>query len=220
MASVSINPTRVSTSSVIQNSSTLQSGATAYPEYTYTSSATVSKLTASTLTVTDVFSLDNIISTTWQDISTVTYQDGVLLDMSGINNSVDTEGLRLPQSTDCSAATAEGQICWDTSDHSLFIGTGTSSVEIPNHIFVSTFNSTALDGFKIYASTGAIAANTSITITIPGTTQIWFPLVSELEGVNTVAVSVRIKSVAASSYVIYNADALNAKNYSTWVFAR
>lgn len=87
-------------------------------------------------------------------------------------------------------------------------------------IFVSTFSATALTGFSIYASSGAIAANTSVTITIPNTTEIWFPMVSELEGVNTAACSIRIKTIAASSYVIYNADVINAKNYVTTCFAK
>ena len=87
-------------------------------------------------------------------------------------------------------------------------------------LFVSTFSATELNGFKIYASSGSIAANTSITITIPGTTEIWFPIATELEGVNTSATSIRIKSLSPASYVIYNADALNAKNYITWCFAK
>lgn len=79
--------------------------------------------------------------------------------------------------------------------------------------FVSTFSATDLNGFKLYASSGQIAASTSLTISIPGISQIWFPVVSELETVNTAVISVRIKSITSSDFVIYNADAINAKNY-------
>ncbi len=50
--------------------------------------------------------------------------DDVMLDLSQINNSDNAEGLRLPQSSDNSAATAEGQIAWDTDDDVLSVGTG------------------------------------------------------------------------------------------------
>ncbi len=86
--------------------------------------------------------------------------------------------------------------------------------------FVSTFSVTDMNGTKIYASSGTIAANTSITVTIPGTTQIFFPIVVEKETVNTAVVSVRVKSISAGSYILYNADAINAKDYVTWVFGK
>lgn len=85
--------------------------------------------------------------------------------------------------------------------------------------FVSTFSATDLNGFKIYASSGSIGANTSITLTIPNTTQIWFPLCTELEGTNTAVLSVRVKSITSNSWIVYNADAINAKNYICWVFS-
>lgn len=86
--------------------------------------------------------------------------------------------------------------------------------------FVSTFSATDLNGFKIYASSGAIAANTAITITIPGTTQLWFPQATEIETTNTAVVSIRVKNITATSYQVYNADAINAKAYVTSVFGR
>jgi len=65
-----------------------------------------------------------------------TLSDGYLLDLSGINNSAAAEGLRLPQATDVSAGTAEGQISWDTDDDTLHVGTGSGmrSIGIPNGI--------------------------------------------------------------------------------------
>lgn len=87
-------------------------------------------------------------------------------------------------------------------------------------LFVSTFNATQLNGYKIYASTGAIAANTTVAISMPNVANIFAPIVSELEGVNTAACSIRIKNIFTSSYTIYNADVLNAKNYTTWTFGK
>lgn len=118
-----------------------------------------------------------------------------------------------------SSGTVSGQL----TSQSIKWPDGTVQVSSPPaniNLFVSTISAANLNNFKIYSSSGAILANTSVTITIPGTTQIWFPMVSELEGVNTIACSVRIKSIGASSYVIYNADALNDKNYVTWVYAK
>lgn len=106
-----------------------------------------------------------------------------------------------------------------TLDTVELINASTYTVSGTN-IFVSTFSSTALQGFRIYASSGAIAANATVSITLPNVTQIWFPLVSELEGVNTAATSIRIKDIFISSYTIYNADVLNNKNYLTWAFGK
>ena len=56
--------------------------------------------------------------------------DGQLLNLSVINNSGTGEGLRLPQAANCTAGTAEGQICWDTDDDQLVVGSGLSTVTI------------------------------------------------------------------------------------------
>ncbi|OGE30366.1 hypothetical protein A2631_01160 [Candidatus Daviesbacteria bacterium RIFCSPHIGHO2_01_FULL_44_29] len=60
-----------------------------------------------------------------------TLADGALLDLSAINLSSTTEGLLLPQNaTACSSATAEGQICWDTSTDTLYIGKSGSTAAV------------------------------------------------------------------------------------------
>lgn len=73
--------------------------------------------------VTDVFNCAS------GDCGQVTMGDGDLLDMSTIPLDSSTEGLILPQNAeDCSAATAEGQVCWDSANDVLFIGDGTAAI--------------------------------------------------------------------------------------------
>lgn len=87
--------------------------------------------TANTVTITSGSSADTI---TFPDGSVplidLKVTDGQLLNMSAINNSDATEGLRVPQATSCTAGTAEGQLCWDTDDDQLILGDGTSTVTI------------------------------------------------------------------------------------------
>jgi hypothetical protein len=52
------------------------------------------------------------------------FDDGDLLNLSNINGSGTGEGLVLPQASDVSAATAEGQISWDTDNDILYVGDG------------------------------------------------------------------------------------------------
>lgn len=66
----------------------------------------------------------------------MTMADTYLLDLSSINASASTEGLKLPQNTACTGATAEGQVCWDTDGDELRIGNGTSAEEIFLQAFV------------------------------------------------------------------------------------
>jgi hypothetical protein len=56
--------------------------------------------------------------------STAVIASGEYLD--GGTDTVDAanEGIFLPRGTDCSAATGEGQQCWDTDDDIHYIGTG------------------------------------------------------------------------------------------------
>ncbi|HEC86054.1 MAG TPA: hypothetical protein ENI48_12565, partial [Thioploca sp.] len=56
--------------------------------------------------------------------------DGTLLDLSSVNASSATEGLKLPQANDVSAATAIGQISWDIDDKTLYVGDGTTAISI------------------------------------------------------------------------------------------
>ena len=67
------------------------------------------------------------------DCSSVVLSDGDLLNMSSVAISSTNEGLILPQhATDCSTAggTAEGQVCWEADDNSLWIGDGASVNQI------------------------------------------------------------------------------------------
>ncbi len=56
----------------------------------------------------------------------VSIVDGVLMDLSAVNASATTEGLKLPQATSTTASTAEGQIAWDTNGDFLTVGTGST----------------------------------------------------------------------------------------------
>ncbi|MDP3723292.1 MAG: hypothetical protein Q8R91_07340 [Candidatus Omnitrophota bacterium] len=60
----------------------------------------------------------------------ITSSDGALVDLSSINSSTTTEGLKLPQGTAPTGGTAEGQIAWDTDDDRLMVGDGTAAIEI------------------------------------------------------------------------------------------
>ena len=54
-----------------------------------------------------------------------------LLDFSGVDASTTSEGLILPQiASACAAATAEGQICWDTAGDDLYVGSGAAAVQM------------------------------------------------------------------------------------------
>ena len=78
--------------------------------------------TGDTDTVTSTMILDNAVTAT--DLgATLTFADTDLIDLSAINESSATEGLRLPQATNVSAGTAEGQVGWDTTNNLLQVGT-------------------------------------------------------------------------------------------------
>jgi len=77
------------------------------------------------LTSSQVFRADA--ATSWTS-GAVTASDGTLLDMSAINASGTSEGLKLPQATSCTSATAQGQTCWDTTHKMLFVGDGTTAL--------------------------------------------------------------------------------------------
>jgi hypothetical protein len=65
--------------------------------------------------------------------STAVIASGEYLD--GGTDTVDAanEGMFLPRGTDCSAATGEGQQCWDTDDDIHYIGTGSGVTTITGH---------------------------------------------------------------------------------------
>jgi len=61
------------------------------------------------------------------DCSSITMGATDFLDMSGATPS-NTAGLKLPDATDCSAATGEGIVCWDSDNNDLYVGDGASNV--------------------------------------------------------------------------------------------
>lgn len=85
-------------------------------------------------------------------------------------------------------------------------------------IFVSSFNARICDGCVLYVTSGSIAANTTVTLdqtSFNNASAIMFPICSELEVVNTAAVTVRVKTLSnlPNSFGVYNADAINAKAF-------
>jgi len=85
-------------------------------------------------------------------------------------------------------------------------------------LFISSFVATQYDGFSLCITSGAIAANTSLTIntaSFPGIVLFGTPFCVEHEDVNTSGTSVRVKSITAdlTSFVVFNADAINAKKF-------
>lgn len=87
-----------------------------------------------TLTHTDLNSNFNVLATEINGnlnalnlASTLTFSDGDLIDLSSINMSSSSEGLKLGQATSCASATAEGQTCWDSDDNALYVGTGSAA---------------------------------------------------------------------------------------------
>ena len=54
-----------------------------------------------------------------------------MINLSGVDGSGSAEGLLLPQNAgDCSGATGEGQICWDSTGNTLSIGTNPGTVTL------------------------------------------------------------------------------------------
>lgn len=112
----------------------------------------------------------------------------------------------------------------------FFIGTSsvvsvvplfTPSVYVDNqNIFISTQSHGDLVGARIYASAGTINASSTVTISVPGVSGLFLPLVSEAFDSIASTVSVRIQNIYTSSYTIFNADITNNKSYVTWAFGR
>ena len=85
--------------------------------------------------------------TATQLAASLTFADGDLLDLSAINTSSTTEGLKLPQNaTACSVGTAEGQICWDSSTDTLYIGNGTTASAIGGGTSFTSFTAAGDSG--------------------------------------------------------------------------
>ncbi len=104
---------------------------------------------------------------------------------------------------------------------SITVSGGQSGISVTTYtvdgksLFQSTYTANFCDGCVLYFSSGSIPAATSITVSITGVSTFLIPVCSEYEGVNTAVTSVRLKSIAAdrSSFVIYNADAINEKKF-------
>jgi hypothetical protein len=65
--------------------------------------------------------------------STAVIASGEYLDGGTATVDAANEGIFLPRGTDCSAATGEGQMCWDTDDDVHYIGTGSGVVAAGGH---------------------------------------------------------------------------------------
>ncbi|MBP9714923.1 MAG: hypothetical protein KBD52_00305 [Candidatus Pacebacteria bacterium] len=63
--------------------------------------------------------------------ATLTFANADLINMSAVDITSATEGIILPQhATTCSTATAEGQICWEVAGEDLYIGNGTTAIQM------------------------------------------------------------------------------------------
>ncbi len=90
--------------------------------------------------------------------ATLTFADGDLIDLSSINNSSTTEGLKLPQATACTSATANGQICWDNDTFVLYVGNGTTATSISNPFGASIDSSEITNDTIVNADINSAAA--------------------------------------------------------------
>lgn len=133
------------------NSAAIADGSIANIDISSSAAIVYSKLSlASSIVTGDV--VDNTLTTS--DLAaTLTFSDGDLLDLSSINDSSATEGLKLPQNTACTSGTDEGQICWDTNDDLLYVGDGAAAK------LVGAF---AVPALTLSTSNSAGVANTGI----------------------------------------------------------
>ncbi len=75
--------------------------------------------------------------------ASLAFADGDLINLGSVTVSHTAEGLILPRSTTCTAGTTESQVCWDTNDDFLVIGTSGSTASIgtlgtPNLTFTTS----------------------------------------------------------------------------------
>lgn len=103
----------------------------------------------------------------------VSIVDGVLMDLSAVNASSTTEGLKLPQANGVTASTAEGQLAWDSTKDYAAIGNGTNQAVIASQIF-------AVNGADLTGANNTTAQpifNTAYdTLTVPANTTYYFDL--------------------------------------------
>ena len=107
--------------------------------------------------------------------ATITFADADLVDF-GSNVTDATEGLMIPaHATDCSVATAEGQICWQEDTQLLYVGNGTAAVGIAGSTgaantwtgtneFQANVTYTFADAEKIDINSTLAAAATTVNI--------------------------------------------------------
>ena len=112
----------------IVNADVASSAAIAYGKLTLTGSVTNADVSATAAISASKLADDEIDQE--ELAATLTLSDGDFLNLSAINTSSTTEGLRLPQTTSCTSGTADGQVCWDTDNDFLSVGTGSSAVAL------------------------------------------------------------------------------------------
>lgn len=98
----------------------------------------------------------------------ISIADTYKIDLSAVNASSTTEGLFLPQNTSCTSATAEGQVCWDSDNNTLYMGNGTTSAAVGggsgvNSVITTVSESTVSSGTTpVYMSaSGAVSTTDS-----------------------------------------------------------
>lgn len=90
-----------------------------------------------------------------------TVADGNLVDFGAIDPGGTAEGLILPQGTDVSAATAEGQLSWDTDDEALYLGAaGAEQLMLHRVVFCSSTDTDRTATFRMRMGGGGDKAAT------------------------------------------------------------
>jgi hypothetical protein len=103
----------------------------------------------------DITSVFNCLSGDCSGIITVSEGSG--LDFSAVTPDSAGEGLILPHPNDCTASVAEGQICWDADNDTLYVGSSATAIEIASGgsgDITDVFNCTSGDCSSIVASDG------------------------------------------------------------------
>lgn len=81
--------------------------------------------------------------------ASIALSDGDFFDFSSIDASSSSEGIKLPQGTSVSSATADGQMAWDSDDDELKVGTGGSMVTVGSFLFYGTDTSNRTASYSI-----------------------------------------------------------------------
>jgi hypothetical protein len=82
------------------------------------------------------------------------FDAGDLLEMSGTGVGNSLAGLVLPQGTDVSQAVQEGRISWDLDDDTLYVGNGSSVVEINKGLTIVYCSSSDSESAYVACSSG------------------------------------------------------------------